>query len=269
MPRYARSTKRRGYTRRRVRPRTRRTKTRKSTVTRIARSVTLRLAETKRNATINELATILPATNAATQWYYRPVFSVLEQGTSSHTIVGSEIQYPMAKVKFHWTIDWNAITGSTPDNARYGGVGLNVMLVASNDAVASVLFDLYPNNSLGINNWFYQSNGYVPTMNGNNVKVLKKWSKIYNPDQLNFTGGASKAGISVVRGKLQYRWKRKLTFEDSATIPDTDGPISSRILKGWNYYWLVGFRTPTLLAGAPLQAFPTCYMDSFLYYKDP
>ena len=151
------------------------------------------------------------------------------------------------------------------DNAiNYATVGFNVMIVASNEQLSLTT----PSNFSTLSpdpGWFYQRNGYKATMNGNNVKVLKKWHKKYTPDQV-VAGGSQ--GIVTISGSMKYRWKRKLTYEDLSTIPGTGGPASTTILRGWNYYILCGTQVNTNYASA-LTAPPVIVMDSYLYFKDP
>lgn len=213
---------------------------------------------------INELFTVTPITATATQWFYRSVFSPLNVGTASYTMIGSEICNPMLKAKFTWAINWNAIRDG--DSSRYGSIGLNVFLVASNEQSTNTSVALYPDSTFGINNWFYQNSGYNPTLNGSNVKVLKKWHRQISPDQLST---APLVGFNIVTGKLKYRWRKKIHFEDAASVPDIGGPASTRVVRGWNYYLLVGYRISNALGPSVGANYPTCSMDSFLYYKDP
>lgn len=275
MPPYARRTtrarRRRAPIRRRKATRSRRTTT--QSMKRIAKSVTLRLCETKRHAVINENATPTPLNGNVTQWSFRPVFVYPQfQGSTSYEVIGSEILNPLMKCKFFWFIPWSSIIGTTgADVGRYATVAMHVYLIASNDQATNATFTNYSQQTGTSNqfNWFYQQDGYMPTFNGNNVKVLKKWSKLIHPDQIATTN--TPIGNLVIPGRLSYRWKRKLTFEDSGTVPGTGGPQSLRVLRGWNYYLVTGFRVAgTSLANAPIPgAYPNCVLDTFLYYKDP
>lgn len=237
----------------------------------VARRVAKSLAETKRFARVNESASVLPTTTAATQWSLRHMFTPLYfgggQGVQSFQFIGNEIVDPYVKMKFSWYMNWNQIR-ITPTN--YATVGLNVVLVACNDQTLNIAGSNFVNASTVSNfDFFYNPDGYNPTFNGNNVKVLAKWSRMVSPDQV---GVAAVQGNSVVRGRLKYRWRRKLTFEDQATIPTTGGPAVASNLRGWNYWILTGFRVYSNLAagaaGIP-DAVPQCLMDTYMYYKDP
>jgi hypothetical protein len=241
-------------------------------VAKVARNVALKLAETKRFAVINEQLP-LPVNSNANQWFYRNIFSTLAnygyQGVESWKYIGSEIQRPMLKLKFRWDIIWNGFRANTEIN--YGSVGLTVMIIASNDDSFQAVFGNYPGGtSSGITNWFYNPDGFKPTMNGNNVKVLKVWHRKVTPDQIpTTTGSGYVSGTQVVTGKMSYRWKRKITFEDVSTIPVSGGPTSASITRGWNYYILAGYGLFSTLGSVSALAVPNLNMDSFLYYKDP
>lgn len=228
---------------------------------RVAKSVTLSLVESKRFSVINENFFGVVPNNLSTQWAVRNVFTPLNQGNSSYTIVGSEIVNPMLKVKITGKINWGGLASDTA--ANYDSVAMTVYLIACNEQYVAQT----PTNFSTISpnpGWFYQPNGYNPTLNGNNVKVLKRWRRKVNPDQ----ASGVIAGRTTVTGSMKYRWRRKLTFEDSATIPGTGGPDSVRMLRGWNYYLLVGTQVNTNYVSA-LTAPPLVILDTFLYYKDP
>lgn len=233
-------------------------------VKRVAASQALRMAETKRFAILNEVYSPAPPTNGSTQWYYRNIFAPLDQGFSSWRVVGSEIQRPYLKIKGRFEIWWDRIIADNPLN--YGYVSCHVMLVAANDALANTTPSSYGLSSSSLN-WFYQIDAQNPTMNGNNVKVLKKWSKVIRAQQV--ASGTVAYGRTLVNMSLKYRWKRRLTFEDSGAIPDTGGPTSARILRGWNYYILVGYGLGNNLGNVTNFGWPYIRLDSFLYYKDP
>lgn len=232
---------------------------------RVARRVALNLSESKRFATLN-VAFPTSSNGNATQWYVRNVFSgSLGQGTGSFSIIGSEIQTPLLKVKFTGRVNFGALNADNPDNMAT--VTLNMFLIATNDQIGNTTdtptqYGLSPFSGL---NWFYSNDGHKPTFNGNNVKVLKSWSRRVHPEVI---AGTTARGIKIVRGNLRYRWRRKLTFEDTAGIPASGGPTSANVLKGWNYYLIAGYGLSSFLSTS-LTAAPSMQMDSFLYFKDP
>lgn len=229
----------------------------------VARRVALNLSESKRFATIN-VGYPVNSNGQATQWFVRNVFAgSLGQGTNSFSVIGSEIQHPMLKVKFVFRVPFGSLNGDNPQNL--GTVSLNMVLLATNDQIGNLSdiptqYGLSPFNAL---NWFYNTDGHKPTFNGNNVRVLKRWQRRTNPQLVTANGPTT-----LVRGSFSYRWKRKLTYEDVATVPAAGGPASSNILKGWNYYLLMGYALPNSQISV-LGSAPSINMDSFLYFKDP
>lgn len=265
--RYARSTNRKI----RAKRRTNTTRSRKATtkmMRRVARQVTLKLAETKRFAIINEQLTPLAVAGpiANNFWSYRPVFSPLTNGFLSGQVIGNEIVDPLLKCKFTATFNWNDIYYANSNN--YGDITLNVYLLASNDDFVNTTFSQiisgYPQD------WFYQIDGHNPTFNGNNVKVLRKWRRRVSPDTL--MGTAVIQGTKVVTGSLRYRWKRKLTFEDRVGTVPAAGPQPTRevALRRWNYHLVFGIRSKANWPySTTATSIPLVTMDSFLYFKDP
>lgn len=232
---------------------------------RVARAEALKLTESKRFAVLNENALANAPTGLSTQWAIKNVFSQLSAGTASFNIVGNEIQRPLLKLKFLFRADFGNLRSD--NGANYGSVAFNVVLVASNDtSFAAGTATSFTNTSLlsGFD-MFYQPDGFKPTFNGNNVKVLKTWHRVIHPDQ---AAGAI-IGSQTVTGKMKYRWRRKLTYEDSSVVPGVGGPAREPLeLRGWNYWLLVGTQVTTNYTSA-LTAPPVAIVDSFLYFKDP
>lgn len=230
------------------------------------------MVETKRYARINDLATPIATSPAATAWALRNVFAPMMlsgggggQGPASYQIIGNEIVNPLMKCKFTWYLNWNSIRAT---QVNYSSVALNVYLVAANDQTLNQTESFVDASGIANLDIFYNASGYNPTFNGNNVKVLARWRRLVTPDQ---TAVAAVQGYHVVRGSMRYRWKRKITFEDFATIPAEGGPGASSFVRGWNYYLVVGSALwGNLTAGAGvLESRPVCYFDQFMYYKDP
>lgn len=229
----------------------------------VARREALRVAESKRWAQINENTLANQPTANGTQWAIKNIFSQLATGTTSFQIVGNEIQNPLLKCKFICRADFGLLRA---DNAlNFATVGFNVYLIAMNDQFLGTSGSFVNLSTLSGIDVFYQQSGFNPTLNGNNVKVLKRWHRKITPDQ---TTVASAGGIVTISGSMKYRWKRKLTYEDLSVIPGVGGPARAGVLRGWNYYLLVGTQVNTNYTSS-LTAPPLIVMDTFLYYKDP
>lgn len=260
MPKYAKRTKRssgkRRYKTTRKRPQMRLMK-------RVAKRVALSLTESKRFALLNEsFITTMPAATSTT-WFVRNIFAPPGQNVLSSGIIGSEIVNPLLKLKFNYTVNWGLLRSDNLGN--YGTVRLNLFLIAVNEQYDFTVPTRYATITPSPF-WFINSNGHRVTLNGNNVKVLKKWSRRVTPPPLAQEAGIP-MGIVNIPGTLKYRWKRKLTYEDSGISMQDGGFSSSNILRGWNYYILAGAATQTAVVGAINT--PQLEMDSFLYFKDP
>lgn len=230
----------------------------------ISRRVALGLAETKRFAVLNEAASANSSVvSNSYYWMFKNVFSQLSQsggqGVQSYQFLGTEIVNPFLKLKFTWGIPWgNIYNGSA---ANYQSVPLCVMLVSTGDDIATVPGFEPTINWTDTSDWFLNPDPYRVTMNGHNIRVLKKWSKMVHPDQ---TIAGTPQGAVVVKGRLTYRWKRKLRYQD---VPLQGNPSRQNTLAGNNYYILVSWGTNVAVAGS--SPVPYCRMDTFLYFKDP
>lgn len=229
----------------------------------ISRKVALGLCETKRFTVVNEPAsgnsTVVPNNY---YWMLKNIFGQLSnaganQGVGNYQIVGSEIVNPLMKVKFQWQVPWQNMYAASAGN--YQTVALCVMLVSSSDDLVANTFT----SAVGFtetNDWFLQAYPFRITMNGHNVKVLKRWMRTVSPDQIQ---SGTPIGSAVVKGKMTYRWKRKLRYQDSAGV----NTLPQNVLSGPNYYLMTSWATNVNVAGT--AAVPNCQMDTYLYYKDP
>lgn len=240
----------------------------------VARRVALSLSEAKRFTVLNEVFAPLGASALQYQYAVRNVFAPIPVAAgsaagASYSRIGSEIVDPLLKLKFSWRFNWANANAST----YWGPVFLHVYLVAANDASTFPLngVSIYPDGIAGDPGWLLQTNPARPTLNGNNVKVLKAWHrKMQPPPSVAGTGGtdgviAQYFGRGNVNGKMTYRWKRKLTYEDF--VPLSANPSSGNQLRGWNYYILTGWGINDQTLG--MSQAPICNVDSFLYFKDP
>ncbi|QDJ95208.1 capsid protein [Capybara virus 1_cap1_34] len=251
--------------RRSVRRRTTRRKITAKSVRLISRSQTLRLVETKRFVILNESFSPTPTTNVRYQWYWRNIFANVAQGAASFNIVGSEIVNPMLVVKLRATVDWYRTQLLNSAGNGMMPVTLTMFIVAANEQFAFTTPRYYDNSTTF--GWIYQPDMLAARLNGNNCKVLKKWSITINPPSL---GQGTYVGVTQRKGKMSYRWKRKLTYEDAVVGPNPGAnPVSSYLLRGWNYYLLGGYSVPYALTGSPLLPPVDYLVDTYLYYKDP
>lgn len=234
----------------------------------VARRVTLGLCETKRFAIIN-LTSGTPASAGASQYWYTSPFAALVNGTASGDIIGSEIVSPMMKMKFKITIPWNSLFAqSSPVGTNYSTVSLFVALIASNeDNIASTAWSNFSPTSTPYY-WMYQADADKPTFNGNNVKVLRMWKRTVTPDQLSAQPNGA-GNQQVIKGRLMYRWKRKVTYEDIGNVPGVGAPPRSGNTKGYNYHVVYAYGMRTTAGSVTIGDWPRITSDMFMYYKDP
>lgn len=242
----------------------------------VARRVALSLSEAKRFTILNE--SFAPAFVSPLQYQYvlRNIFAPIPVAAgaaagASYSRIGSEIVDPLLKLKWTYFVNIGSIFAT---NTYYGPIYLHTYLVAANDAAQFPLSSavVYPDGISGDPGWILQTNPSRPTLNGNNVKVLKaRHQKISISD---FVGAISPdtqpsviaTGIKSVTGSMSYRWKRKLTYEDVSPLV-APNPASGNQLRGWNYYILTGWGINNGTLSNSVR--PSMLIDSFLYFKDP
>lgn len=244
----------------------------------VARRVALNLSEAKRYTTLNEVPFgVSPVGSTNYKWVYKNVFAPLPSANgvtagSSWAIDGNEIVDPLVKLKITWRLNYASIISSSP---AYSSQYVYVYLIACNEQVSATVppsntWTTYPiQYSSDDPGWFLQQLGTRPTLNGNNVKVLRKWSRKYTPDEMYVPADAVIFGIGqpTLNMNCKHKFRGKKTFEDQV-FADTDSNfLRSAILRGWNYYWLMGWATGGASL-APAQQ-PVAGVDSFTYFKDP
>lgn len=255
----------------------------------VARRVALNLSEAKRFTILNELITLPPMVDGESrQWVFRNIMSVIPQaaqdglnpnttGASSFARIGSEIVDPLMKFKGTWTIHWDDLAFNHP--TAYGTVYLTVYVISTNDQFGTPgVFQNYPTGS-GNPTWFLQPDGTRVTLNGNNVRVIKKWHRKVTPDQLyNVTpaliGAEPVVSSTTTRGRqsvdcvIRWRKRGKVTYEDDPINAWTiDGNlVSSYYIKGNQYYILAGWET---MGGVVNANKPNLAGDTYMYFKDP
>ena len=251
----------------------------------MARRVALNLSESKRLSVINQVVFPAPSATLARRWVFRPVFSALPVATdvaagSSYALVGNEVVDLMTKAKFVFRLDYNTIVGGLNHTLTYGTYFFHVYLVASNDLAApgnlilpgSTTWYQYPEPyTTSDYGWFLNPDGHKPTLNGNNCRVVRKWTKKFTPDvQYAYQNAAEDTrlglGQIIMNLNVKHRFKGKRTYEDDPSGGGEPNFNRTGSLRGTNYFWLCGWQAPSDL-GAGSQ--PRVYMDEFLYFKDP
>lgn len=258
---------------------------------RVARRVALNLSESKRFAVINQNPFALGVTPVVTRrWMYKNIFAQLPQAVggnagASYAVVGNEIVDLMLKAKFAMRIPYGLMLGNGAQRLQgYGTVWFHVYLVSTNDfTTSSSALPVPPPGTFTWNNyptffgsddpgWFLQQDPAKPTLNGNNVRVIRRWTKKYQPEvQQNFRSTADTivepAGDIWLNLQVKHKFRGKKTFEDNV-FGDTDANFQTRsgVLRGTNYYWLLGWGT--VGAFEPSEQ-PSVRLDEFMYYKDP
>lgn len=253
----------------------------------VARRVALSLSEAKRFTVLNDNV----FTNFVVQryqWRYKNIFAQLPtaSGTfagASSSVVGNEIVDLLWKAKFSCNINYNDILQQTTNIYSYGTIYYHVMIVAANDYAGTVVGGAPPPGTLTWTTlpaqfssddpgWFLQENALRPTLNGNNVKLIRRWTKKFTPD-VQYQRFAVGDNLQIGLGKVQFnmtckhRFKGKKTFEDNPNGDlDANYPRSGA-LRGWNYYVLCGWSSPTVIDASNAQ--PQMVGDQFLYFKDP
>lgn len=231
----------------------------------------LNLAEAKRFTILNENFNPTYALPLRFRYTIRSVFAPIpvangpQASGSSYARVGSEIVDPLLKLKWQIRINWANY------NNQYGSLHFNMYLVSANDIFfgSNAVLD-YGQGTSTEPGWFIQPEANRVTMNGNNVRILKKWTRHITPPVqiIQTVSGATNLllGTQDIVGKMTYRWKRKMTFEDSAPQSGPNFP-SGTSLRGNQYYILYGWGTEN--AALTTAIAPLCFVDSYLYFKDP
>lgn len=255
---------------------------------RVARRVALSLSEAKRFTLLNDSAFF--ATGSPTfQWRYKNIFAQLPAANttattgSSYATVGSEIVDLLWKAKMVWRMPFFQLGTSPATNLfSYGTVYFRAYLIAANDepntAVGgatppgTTVWNTYPaqysSTDLG---WFLDQDPKKPTLNGNNVRILKRWSKKYTPPVQwdRYASGDTNLqmlGDNYFNMTCKHKFRGKKTFEDNV-FGDTDSNFPrGGTLRGWNYYLLCGWGSA---GGLDVISQPSLTMDQFLYFKDP
>lgn len=220
------------------------------------------------------------------RWVYKNVFAPLPSGNgaaagTSWAVEGNEIVDPLVKMKLTFTLNLNGILQALSPST-YTTNYMYVYLLASNEQVSALVppsntWSNYPTQYASDDpGWFLTQNPQRPTLNGNNVKILRRWTRKYTPDEVFSTVDATSTiavnagGRPQINFNCKHKFRGKKTFED-AVFGDTDSNfLRSAILRGWNFYWLVGWGIgPAGGTGIPSGLQPTVTCDTYTYFKDP
>lgn len=188
----------------------------------------------------------------------------------------------MVKAKLNFRIDFGALLNLDVTQG-YGTMFLHVYILKVNDYTGTTLSGAPPPGSIAWSGyptafgpddpgWFLVQNGQQPTMNGNNVKVVRYWKKRITPEiQYSRYGTGDTSfegrGIHWATMTVKHKFRGKKTFEDNPNGDIDFNFLRSGVLRGDNYYWLVGWGSSSSIGTGTAQ--PNLYMDEFLYYKDP
>lgn len=247
----------------------------------MARKVALGLSEAKRFVIVREQYSPTYIGSLNFQWVFRNVFSplaVLPTGVGatvgSWVLNGNEFVDPLVKVKLRISADWGLLAG----NAALDDIYIYSYVVASNDEfLNTVVPALYPSQGSSTDpGWFQVGNRINPTLNSNNVKIIKRVKMRLSPsgNPVSYTNGDVIVGKTQRTMSYSFRLKRKMTFEDDpANMVFTTGTQflnrrsgTGATTRGWNYYFLNGFMSNSSI---PTAARPIIEQDSFVYFKDP
>lgn len=245
----------------------------------VARRVALNLSEAKRYTTLNEIPIPPLVGDTNFNWGYKNVFAPIPSANgsaagTSWAIEGNEIVDPLVKMNLTFYLNYNAIVNAINSTA-YGPTYMYVYLIACNEQVAGTVppsntWSRYPTlYSATDPGWFLNNDPTRPVLNGNNVKVIRKWRRKYNPDEMVVEGTAAinAFGRPTVDFRCKHWFRGKKTFEDQV-FADTDSNfLRSAVLRGWNFYWLVGYGIATGNLTAAQQ--PLVRADTYTYFKDP
>ncbi|AVK87312.1 putative capsid protein [Termite associated circular virus 3] len=259
---------------RRVRKVVRRRRVPKATM-KMVRSVAnrqiMKATETKRNVRLEENWSPIPSNSTGSQYTIANIFAQIggggtASGTNATQLIGDTFFNPLFKAKLRYFIDWNRVRSLNGSGTGVLPVQLYCWIVAANDILP---LGVTPNNYFTISpqpNFFLTSGGTAPTFNGDNVRVIRKWSKTINPPSI-----VVGAGTVVTNGASLYKKNITVKFRGSKTFEsDSSGGLGFG-LRGWNFYMITGYAMPYgfALSGTPLLPLVDVRVDRYLYFKDP
>lgn len=260
-----RTVRRRRVIKRRARPLTRPAV---KQIQRISRRTLLRNTETKRHFIQNENWSIYPSTGTSLYTYaYVNIFAPLTQGIQQGNFVGDSILDPLFVARIQFDLRPNDLSGELPGISRAPEVYCHAWLLASNDQFSQIT-PTFIDDTLPLNPsyWFLQPRASRAMMNGDSVTVIKHMKRKLRP----YDTGTIQDSNPSISMKMVAKLKGRKIFEPAGgTAPNTPADV----LKGWNYYLVVGWGIPD---GGVQIAWPSATngpvyisVDRYLYFKDP
>lgn len=273
MRRVTRFGRRRKFSRRTTRKTFKRTRTRaplRTTIKRVARFEQLKNCETKRSVVFNEPYQVLPSAAYNYTYSYVNIFSlppgtgtsmVLGQGVRENQFTGDEIMDPLFVARLRYSVSWRDMYASAPGHG-FVGVKVHAWLIATNDQDGVVTPAPVDMGFTG-DGWFLQPAAMSAQMNGDNVRVIRHWSRTINPPSILGTNGDAE---TVVTHKMVVKLKGKKQYEDQ---PANASGVPAQYLRGWNYFFVVGWGVDQHVSLLNTLTPVIITADRYLYFKDP
>lgn len=233
-------------------------------VARIAKSVSLRQAETKRSVVPNDNAAFGPLSSGAQAFYaIKNVFAQIGLGSDFNQLEGNELVNTRARCTGTLLVNWSdvyTLTGVVQPIVFY------VTLIAVNEEITdSPIFVPFPAGTVA--NLLQEPDINRLTWEGQTVTVIRQFKKKMNPP--NLTGGELES--STRHGTLNFDVSAMLKGKKEYQIsnPTTSAATQLVWLKGYQFYWTViagyGTTTPAAEVAPPFDVI----CDHYLYFKDP
>lgn len=254
---------------------------------RVARTVSLRLSEAKRFTSLGMEGNPTGSFGAARsfRWTFKNVFSGIPRAAdasagTAFALVGNEMVDPLAKMKVTFSFNFQDLLAARNYDAYGTAVGW-VLLVAATDqydpAPGGGFRQYFTQAASDDPGWFINQDPYRVTLNGNNCKLIKRWRVQHQPEilapialtstgQTIITTSFAGAGNILKTITCKHRFKGKKTFEDYNVANASGNYLRSTFLRGWNYYWLIGWSHP---ANVIADQSPYIVTDQYTYFKDP
>lgn len=235
----------------------------------------LRDQETKRyvigNASIFPIAVV---GSPLAFYYQRHIFAGLQDGASNYLLEGNELLNPRVTLKLNLSVDWRQLLIATA--GALAPVYFHVWLVAVADEwlQAGAPYDFSLMTTIQMQSFFQQSNPARVTTEGQYATVIRHWkykaepdrSQVANSTGTNYTGQVSSRALVC---KARLRGKKEFQLFSTTNLNPGDNPTRINMLKGYQYYWVVGGGLPDWTANAAVSFGFGFQADQYVYFKDP